>query len=516
MTKNPHEQALHSIAHGASVIPLKPNSKIPAIPSWAEYQTRLPTVDEINDWWAKHPTANIAMVTGAVSKFTVIDIDVKDSADDPHLPVLDRSKLPPTLTIKTPSGGYHLYYRYTDQVKTGVRRFRRLDIRNDGGYVVIPPSTIDGIAYQVVDLRSVAEFPVELFGGAKPSRSSGPAFAVSEGARNATATSMAGKIMRYFPESDWDMGWELLKAWNSRNNPPLPELELRTVFQSVSRYHRLGLELPDGSPLAEDEAQLLPLAEVAKFHQNTDFEFYSTGFEVLDKAMKGGFRAGDLIVLSGKAGYGKTLMAQTLTFAQAERGIPSLWFTYELTPQEVWERFTEMGANETMITYAPLRLLSGKPSWIAEKIIEGVEKRGAKFAFIDHLGYLQPDDPNKDDLASMRLASICRALKRLAIDRNIVIVLMVHVRKSPMFKKEDVDLDDLAYSAGIGQEADHVMILTKVDGKTMVKLVKNRRTGKLESFLVDKINGMFVPLKDSHLESPTFRPSRQRDDWGGF
>lgn len=69
---------------------------------------------------------------------------------------------------------------------------------------------------------------------------------VAEGARNATAASLAGKMLRQLPKELWETaGWGGLKEWNGRNVVPLPERELRTIFESISRRedtrrHRRG------------------------------------------------------------------------------------------------------------------------------------------------------------------------------------------------------------------------------------------------------------------------------------
>jgi len=57
-----------------------------------------------------------------------------------------------------------------------------------------------------------------------------------EGERNVTAASLAGKILGRLPEELWETaGWGGLKEWNSRNQAPLSERELRSVFESIAR-----------------------------------------------------------------------------------------------------------------------------------------------------------------------------------------------------------------------------------------------------------------------------------------
>ncbi len=62
---------------------------------------------------------------------------------------------------------------------------------------------------------------------------------VCEGERNATAASLVGKILGGLPEELWEIaGWGGLKEWNARNRVPLPERELRSVFENIARRER--------------------------------------------------------------------------------------------------------------------------------------------------------------------------------------------------------------------------------------------------------------------------------------
>src|SRR5262249_55197685 len=103
------------------------------------------TTDEktINRWWRKYPDAGLGMPTGAESGMIVIDIDSKKGRDGTlalkklrHLP-----PLPKTRTALTPSGGTHLYFKDPGGIRSSTDRLGvGLDVRGDGGYVVLPPS----------------------------------------------------------------------------------------------------------------------------------------------------------------------------------------------------------------------------------------------------------------------------------------------------------------------------------------------------------------------------------------
>ena len=79
--ENPLERAaLQNIARGWSAIPLRfsgtvEDRKKPLLQSWAEYQKRLPTEEEVKDWWRQWPSANLGTPTGLVSGLAVVDLD---------------------------------------------------------------------------------------------------------------------------------------------------------------------------------------------------------------------------------------------------------------------------------------------------------------------------------------------------------------------------------------------------------------------------------------------------------
>lgn len=76
---------------------------------------------------------------------------------------------------------------------------------------------------------------------------------VNKGSRNATAASMTGKILGKLPQKLWEtVGWGGLKEWNVRNNPPIPEPELRSVFESITKREQTGQETETGGGSGSD------------------------------------------------------------------------------------------------------------------------------------------------------------------------------------------------------------------------------------------------------------------------
>lgn len=109
---------------------------------------------EIVKEWFKTPT-NIGVATGQISGITVVDIDIADGkkGGENWAKLISEKGEPKTLMCITGSGGMHIYFKYNSAIKSGVNVLGQgIDIRNDGGYVVAPPSTHkSGNSYVWVD-----------------------------------------------------------------------------------------------------------------------------------------------------------------------------------------------------------------------------------------------------------------------------------------------------------------------------------------------------------------------------
>jgi len=130
------EAALKYVAFGFSVIPVK-RDKTPYL-SWTEFQQRRATPEEIKEWFKKWPDTNVAIVTGAISKICVVDID-SNGGKEKFLKLLPDNAIPPT--VNTPSGFWHLYFQTLDKpLGNNTGALPGVDFRCEGGYAVAPPS----------------------------------------------------------------------------------------------------------------------------------------------------------------------------------------------------------------------------------------------------------------------------------------------------------------------------------------------------------------------------------------
>ena len=278
--------------------------------------------------------------------------------------------------------------------------------------------------------------------------------------------------------------------------------------------------------IADPEATVVPLVDAvnASLKGREGVDSFPVGFKIFDDVMNGGLTDGDLVLISGRTGHGKTTFAQTLTYHLNQIAIPVAWFSYEMQITEIWNKFKAMGFTEdNFIGYAPTKLKSGNIEWIEARINEAILKFNCKVFFIDHLGYLAPDISKLPGDAernySIYLRETVRQLKRLALDKNIIIVLLAHIRKT----KEEPDIEDIAYSVGTSQEADFIFFVdrirkkpvhrsewekeTEMDGDvytefSKIKLAKNRRTGYNRFLKARMTNGRLVEVKNIQEPPP--------------
>ena len=154
-----------------NVIPLKPNTKKPAI-LWTLYQDNLATVDEVKKWWGEQfPGANIGLVCGEVSNIIGLDFDTyKDKT--PWVQFLymleQRYNIKGVVTPETintavshtPRGGYHVLYSITKELynntlsnapSRGITDSIGIELKSNKKLITLPPSIVKEGQYKWVN-----------------------------------------------------------------------------------------------------------------------------------------------------------------------------------------------------------------------------------------------------------------------------------------------------------------------------------------------------------------------------
>jgi len=96
----------------------------------------------ISKWWTRWPNANVGIATGQKS-FDALDVDVKldvDGNDTLRQLCQAHGELPDSIEQITGGGGRQIFFKANGKLKNAVKFAPGLDIRTDGGLVVVPPS----------------------------------------------------------------------------------------------------------------------------------------------------------------------------------------------------------------------------------------------------------------------------------------------------------------------------------------------------------------------------------------
>ena len=150
------EAALHYRSLGMSVLAVG-KDKRPLL-SWEKYQRQAATPDEIKQWWKQWPTANVAIITGKVSGLTVVDCDSKEAIQTFEGMLSDTFVTP---MQDTPRGGRHYFCSYHPQIRNKAGIVEKIDIRSEGGYVLVAPSSNgNGVPYAWVKDFALGTMPL--------------------------------------------------------------------------------------------------------------------------------------------------------------------------------------------------------------------------------------------------------------------------------------------------------------------------------------------------------------------
>lgn len=108
--------------------------------------------ETIRGYWQEFPAALLGITTGADSGFFVIDADTPEGHDKDGVGTLrgwieDHGPLPDTIEATTPSGGWHVYFRWPDDLEirnSESKLASGIDVRGEGGMVLAPPTIKPG------------------------------------------------------------------------------------------------------------------------------------------------------------------------------------------------------------------------------------------------------------------------------------------------------------------------------------------------------------------------------------
>ena len=227
-----------------------------------------------------------------------------------------------------------------------------------------------------------------------------------------------------------------------------------------------------------------------------------TGFPSLDNALGGGVRRRDLVILGGEVGSGKSALALAIALRATEVGGKVRFLSAEMDQSRAAERALAIEArvrvddlrrgnldpeSRSRLEIAARRLEQRFPPFdallagdLAAFEHDDVRLRGVDIVIIDPLQALASGGRPLDE----EMASAARALKRLAVDRDVCIIATSGLPQIVRDRKDlRPQLDDFGALGAPKQFADVVLGLYRqemydsapdVDGATELLVLKNR------------------------------------------
>ena len=232
---------------------------------------------------------------------------------------------------------------------------------------------------------------------------------------------------------------------------------------------------------------------------------FPTGFPSIDRVLGGGLRRGDLVVIGGDVGAGKSSLALGMALRMGQEGRGVAFLSGEMTADRLTERALAIegrariddlrrdALSETdraSVGAAALRLRDGGPTFhrlsgngpagLADELRRFLD---LEIAIVDSLQDVAAATNGKAEGE----AEAARALKALALDLGIALLVTAHL---PALSRERKDLrprlEDYGGLGGVAQHADVILGLFReemyqsvagVEGATELVINKNRNGG---------------------------------------
>lgn len=196
----------------------------------------------------------------------------------------------------------------------------------------------------------------------------------------------------------------------------------------------------------------------------------STGYQRLDRVLKGGLRPDQLIIIAGRPSMGKSALAFNIAEHIAKTGTVAA-FSLEMNRAEIADRSIEWFAHQLGSTSdAVLRLMELKmfvdhtPSItighlrLRSRRIK--RKHGLSLIVVDYLQLMRGQGENR----TQEIGSISRGLKAIAKELHVPVIAVAQINRGAENRTDRRPLlSDLREAGDIEQDADAVLMLYRDD-----------------------------------------------------
>lgn len=238
-----------------------------------------------------------------------------------------------------------------------------------------------------------------------------------------------------------------------------------------------------------------------------------TGIASLDRILNG-VEAGEMVIVSGPTGEGKTTLLMSITRNMAQKEIPSVWFTLEVTPKSFIQKIKKGCGDNMPLFYMPNRNTDNQLEWLEQRIIEAKVKHDVKVVFVDHIHQIFSLHRIRSGSISLEIGDMVGKIKQMAIDHHLTIFLIAHTRDNSENPSAEPRKEEIRDSGLISRLADAIILVWRIrndeidknkrpkdlgerDTMAKVRIVKNRREGKLGTFIMDHKDGLLNEIDEN-------------------
>lgn len=379
------------------------------IPSWGEFQRRLPTDSELTAWFNNGKDRNIAIVTGKVSRGLVVpdfdDIDAYKQWAAAYPEIASK-----TATAQT-GKGYHVFLRMDDPPGNGKFEYagKIHDVKGEGGYIVAWPS-VHG----------------------------------------------SGRRYEWLPgQAPWEVG---IMAINSLadvgivvkcDDPPAP---VTTPAPPSGGYNPLEIlkaiaSIPDPATrkklLAAAESILIKTEEPKKVEVLSADVILGTDYPEQPKVIPDLLPVG-LTILAGKPKLGKSWLALQEALAVASGGKmfdrevmpgPVLFCALEDSPRRLKDRMLKQNWPKGLpVDFLAIgefdNQIGGFANGGIDTLARLIQSKGYRLVVIDTLARALRSNNIKDARSSVEMVGAMSPIQEMAHKCNAAVVLIDHMRKA--------------------------------------------------------------------------------------
>lgn len=294
----------------------------------------------------------------------------------------------------------------------------------------------------------------------------------------------------------------------------------RKQLQIVSWLHEAGFGEMDGREVQQElekrvfalhdtdrvKGRLRPIRDVLAESfgamarmQSGELVGLKTGLESLDEHMAG-MHGGDLIVLAGRPGQGKTSIAAQIGIFNAENGKAVPFFECEMKDRAVVDRalFARAGISHLLFKHGKVppsefpKLAAASdslkdipffindstgitPMQIRSQCRRLKKEKGLDLIVIDNIQRMKSDSGTSD--IRVRTGEVSAALKEIAKEFDVPVLAVSHIRRMQNGEGTEPTLADLQESGNIEQDADIVLSLFN---RSLYKQVEQDEEGKVK------------------------------------